>query len=748
MPTSNIDTRAVLDLMATQPAAAWLVADLRSRLPGPPEPLDLIDALRVLEREGLVQRDAFVGRWSLLRRVDRGGGSNRAIPATPHSMPPPDTGTSRIAGVIPHLTLPTDLAHPPASEGGEFSLDPSQEAVVTAPIKERQVVEAGPGFGKTAVACARVAWLLEQGVPGSQILLLSFTRTAVREMRQRIRLLAAEGLPVWDVEIRTIDSWAARLRAGFHSATTPPAGFDQGILDVVRLLGSPPDALRDHIGQLRHVFVDEAQDLVGHRARLILAMLGLLRDELAGFTIFHDPAQAIYDWSENLQGQPSELAPVAFFDVLAGATPPPLKRSLRCLHRTADPHLRTLLLAAREFVLHPTSPTPATKLHEILQHGAHERSIAGESIVDFVRQLEPETLVLFRRRAEVLAASAWLSGHDVPHRLRFGGLPQVAAPWLAALLGDVFLATEGNTLPSRGSVLAAWEALAPERLKVGWDFDKVWRSLRAMGAQGRLQIDIPRIADAIARRSLPDDLFCKEVGPQGPILGTVHGSKGREAPRVVFMLPRRRDAAGDEDTGPQGGDYITAISADQRQEARVLYVAISRAKERLDIYPEQWFHGKWLPNGRVYQSKQNSFRMEVGRENDVDPVAALLRSPGGGQRQQDWLREFDGSIRSLTASLCREGTTWWWSCKHPEGFDDRVVAVLDGRVNSAFFDVVHTKGFRKTSGEAHHLYWLDLGTVAIPADHPLLPQIPHPWRTTRVLLAPIVVGLGRTYGWR
>src|SRR5437773_7358030 len=51
------------------------------------------------------------------------------------------------------------------------------------------LILAGAGTGKTTTLCARVAWLVEQGVPPERILLLTFTRRAAREMLSRARAL-------------------------------------------------------------------------------------------------------------------------------------------------------------------------------------------------------------------------------------------------------------------------------------------------------------------------------------------------------------------------------------------------------------------------------------------------------------------------------------------------------------------------------------------------------------------------------
>ena len=55
------------------------------------------------------------------------------------------------------------------------------------------LILAGAGTGKTTTLCARVAWLIEQGVAPDRILLLTFTRRAAREMLARTRALVACG---------------------------------------------------------------------------------------------------------------------------------------------------------------------------------------------------------------------------------------------------------------------------------------------------------------------------------------------------------------------------------------------------------------------------------------------------------------------------------------------------------------------------------------------------------------------------
>jgi DNA helicase-2/ATP-dependent DNA helicase PcrA len=69
------------------------------------------------------------------------------------------------------------------------------------------LILAGPGSGKTRVITHRVAHLMAEGIPGRQILALTFTNKAADEMRNRIERLA----PGHDVWLGTFHRFCARL---------------------------------------------------------------------------------------------------------------------------------------------------------------------------------------------------------------------------------------------------------------------------------------------------------------------------------------------------------------------------------------------------------------------------------------------------------------------------------------------------------------------------------------------------------
>jgi DNA helicase-2/ATP-dependent DNA helicase PcrA len=93
------------------------------------------------------------------------------------------------------------------------------------------LILAGAGTGKTTTLCARVAWLLSEGVPAERILLLTFTRRAAREMVERARVLAERVVPdAGHIVGGTFHSVAHRMVRSHASALGLAAGF--GVLDA------------------------------------------------------------------------------------------------------------------------------------------------------------------------------------------------------------------------------------------------------------------------------------------------------------------------------------------------------------------------------------------------------------------------------------------------------------------------------------------------------------------------------------
>ena len=97
----------------------------------------------------------------------------------------------------------------------EGLLNPDQFAAVTAPPGPALVL-AGAGSGKTRTLTYRVAWLLSQGVQPEEILLLTFTNKAAKEMLGRVQdLTGIPGYKFWGGTFHHIGQKTLRM-SGEH----------------------------------------------------------------------------------------------------------------------------------------------------------------------------------------------------------------------------------------------------------------------------------------------------------------------------------------------------------------------------------------------------------------------------------------------------------------------------------------------------------------------------------------------------
>lgn len=694
-----------------------------------------------VDKEGLWRFDATV-------RVS----SEPAKSAAPSSVKNYDTSAairsdraSKPSSSSPKRTLPLEEhavdggPRPPVLKTAPppFQSSYEQRQIIEAEATKWTLVEAGPGTGKTAVALARVAWLLDQGLPADRVLMVSFTRTAVAELRHRIELLAKDVAAVASVRITTLDSEAWNLGISFQGGSASEKlarGFDGNIDDAIELFASNDAALCEWMDHTDHVIIDEAQDLVGRRAELVFQILDHLPDR-CGVTVFADPAQAIYGFTED-DGEDDEeddsSPDLAFhekllkdfsgqFDVLR----------LTELYRSSNPTLRTVFERGRDTVM---CALPAAQRLDALRTMA-KTTCAPAPAIDAPEAYSPDDLLLYRRRSEVLLASSFLTTNKVPHRIRMGHASVGAQAWLACLFGD-----EAATVVNQGEFDRRWAPVNESPHVRGVDRTQSWKVLiRLAGFTGtEPAIDVRALRRLLARSRPPAELSQTEVGVTGPIVGTVHASKGREANRVSLMLTKVREGR------PE---------AEVDQEARVTYVGSTRAREELLVGEGYEGYGfrKLKRGGRVYRSVRSNgngrgrIQVELGRPGDVDELASVSRirwSDDDVRRGQAFLARYAGEVVALKVAAASVATSdfTYLLCTQ----DGLPLGALTNAVNEDLFDIakeVDKKNPRRPPMSIPHVSLIGVRTFAITDDHPRLAELHEPWATIGMFLVPVIRAL-------
>lgn len=614
--------------------------------------------------------------------------------------------------------------------------DEDQWSVISAAASARLVVDAGPGTGKTAVACARIAHLIGRGIEPANIWLISFTRTAVAEVRERIRALAGEERAAAAVRVTTLDSEAWHLREGFDldSRDRLFESYDENIEAVIQLLRERQQHVIDYFESVEHLVVDEAQDLVGIRSELVEAIIDVLPPS-TGISVFTDDAQAIYGFSED-EDRPTEDA---------GSTLPERLRAnkvlqfgdkrLTTVHRTESESLRRIFVDTRATVL-DNGRDGQSRLEEVI---SEITEAADGTVGDVTKQGlagRDDTLVLFRSRAEVLIASSFLRSEGIAHRIRMSGTPKVIHPWVGVLLWDA----TGAYL-TQDEFMNRWLARVEDRPWRRFSYDEAWRLLfQAAGERGG-RVELRRLRGRLARQNPPAEFASSEVGFAGPILGTIHASKGREAPDVHLMLPK--------DNGRSDDDYD--------EECRVVFVGATRPRQSLKVGLGYRTYASRLDTGRVFKrgkpGKSPRAQVEIGRAADVDRPSTVSRRilPLRDVTSVQSYLEAQIGCQPKLRIVANPDRDWRSEVVSEDADAPGPLAVMSTGFTSDLWhiarDVAATRDAQnlRPREEIRHCYLAAVGTAVLSEDDPRVNELHEPWGLTGVYLTPVIFGFTNVY---
>ncbi|MFJ8510152.1 UvrD-helicase domain-containing protein [Streptomyces avermitilis] len=442
---------------------------------------------------------------------------------------------------------------------GTVELTNAQRHVVQAPEHCKALITAGAGTGKTFTLVRRIEHLVSEGLAGGDLLVLTFSRAASAEVRDRLHLLGGRSR---HVRVSTFDAWAlGLLREAAHDENWHGRSFDERIRAAIGLVEDESRAPQS-LDAVRHVVVDEVQDLVGDRRRLVQAFLEAYE---CGFTVVGDPAQAIYGFQVK---DPEERAGETgrFFSWLRGRFAGEL---VEC---TLEENFRAACdeaACARPYeaaVRACSTRAQADAVHEQLRTELASRLDFGDLQVPYLRaslcEAEVSTGVLCATNGDALLISRWLADLGIDHRVRRGAEDHAVPAWVAQVVSRL---PDAVSIP-QDRFVEAWQALAhapdPDQGRSAWQL-----LLRAAGDRTGRVVEPRRLREAVARGNLPDAL----VTPHecGLVVSTFHRAKGLEFDRVLVVDP-----------GPLEDEH-EQVDADRCDAARALYVAMTRARHEL-----------------------------------------------------------------------------------------------------------------------------------------------------------------------
>lgn len=463
-----------------------------------------------------------------------------------------------------------------------------QEAVLALAPDARALVVAAAGTGKTAVLIERLSRLIneESLAAGSEILVVSFTRAAVGEIRRRLAEAAGGSRTA---TVMTFDSFASRILAAVDpGGTWMEAGYEGRIEAAIALIRDSAEAKAIMSG-IRHILVDEIQDLVCPRSVFIATLLNELK---GGFTAFGDPAQAIFDYQAAPQA-------IDIFEAIRMRFRPMLDELPLSLNHRAQTEATKAVIEIGAPLSGGDPDYQAIRV-ELVAFAKSLPSLGGASqAAGQLKRASRPTAILTRNNGQALLVSRALRDLSVPHSLRRRAVDRAIAPWLARTVLGM-----DRAQTSRRALAQQYEDLVGER---GPSFDEAWMQLRRFNPGGPQAADLDLIHRRIVAGRVPDDLTPSQT--EIVTVSTVHRSKGLEFDTVVIVDP--------------GASLDLRRPEALPEETRVLYVALTRAQRylfrfesghrplRKDDSTDRWIK----PGPQAWQT----FGIEIGGD-DMDPA--------------------------------------------------------------------------------------------------------------------------------
>jgi hypothetical protein len=608
-----------------------------------------------------------------------------------------------------------------------------QNEVIRADVSERLIVNAGPGTGKTAVACARIAWLIDvAGTEPSSIWLISFTRTAVQELRNRIENYLSSPDLAKGIRISTLDAHAFSVQAGFNFKVPISGGYEQSINAAIRTLQESEGAL-EYLSGVNHIIFDEGQDIVGPRVELVLEIVNAISGK-AGVTIFCDEAQAIYGFSKNKNSAD-----------LKGTLPENIRKymgdsfkeiELTVSHRTNEENLLELYKKGRKIL---TESNDSYK--DIKALIEEKRTGMAQPFRNELSSLAPQlgdAFVLFRKRGEALDATNYFG--TINHRVRISNLPKMVHDWIGIMFWDI-----SSPKVTYKIFDDLWGARASETIYI--NKEDAWNTLVRVCGDSDSVVDVGELARLIGSGNPPLDITHQDFGFGGPTIGTIHASKGREADHVRLYIPEDEDDA-----------KFASISIDElNEEARALFVGATRARKELYVgYASKNAKPKTMwPYSRTYTPLTHLgsiARVEIGRTGDVSPIGAVglrwFRNSAEVQEAQKRIYLLRSGITELIAVRRLISGVYAYAITDSVDNEDNLVFIGKG-----FSDDVSRLGQQinrvKKNGRVVPpksilgLRCYGVTTLAIPPDSNYRSNVHPPWRVSGLMVAPLILGYPR-----
>ena len=619
-----------------------------------------------------------------------------------------------------------------------------QKEIIEENSSKRIVVISPPGCGKTAIAALRCNNLItEQNVNPSNLLVLSFSNAAIKELKDRIE--KRSNINVDSIKLSTIDSQTFKFLRGWGEQEVREymtGDYEQNIRTFIDLIKKKNEDVISDIKSFEHIIIEEAQDITGIRSELLLIIIKKINKN-CGVTIFGDPNQAIYNFTLDDGDQSEEQE--NFLDELI-ENKKFAQKTLNKIFRTDSKKLLDLFTKFRKNFVDLKQDSDGQKdflkKKKILFEKAEEDSngIVGD-IIESVGKGQKH-LFLFRKKVEMLNAANTAFKNKQNISLRYGASPNCLYPWIARIFYDHM-----DETISKKYFIDKWQNI---KVVSTMDPEEAWNKIHREAPIDK-DVNVETLREKLSSGKPSFDLCMRDYGESSNVLGTVHASKGRESEKVSYYTFKNE--------APQK-------NSDFREETRIMYVAITRCRNDFSVrdLEEEIGYREWNKKiyDRIYVYRKGSwtqpyFHLQVGLNGDLDEIR-LVASPSSNEWGFTTKSDVDENQKFFSKIFNPIKVGVMHQVGHGKNYSMVFgkQKIVDPKYNK--FVLNHTYGYmgknfeksvnsiikKHVSGSTFKhiddIYMIGSKTCVISKNNSRLPSVYEPYGKTGFFLAPILAG--------
>lgn len=472
---------------------------------------------------------------------------------------------------------------------GKSFVPGDQDVVINAPTTQSFVVNAGPGTGKTYTLIRRINYLVEHGIEARNIVVLSFTNAVVNEILIRLNSLVKEGgdREVRNTTVKTYHTLAWLLMKEANELTYDEdfeldweekslnfdkMNYEDGLIVAANLIEKNPKV----VDGFECLIVDEIQDINNAKALFVTSLVKACVKFDVPILLLGDYCQAIYNYANVNNTANVNISTEQFYRDVMSLTEGVAK--LVCFERNfrQNDKLKELTMQFRQDILAENISHYRDSISEMCEKIKVYDSF--DDVCDFIKDNSEKNICLMERaNLETKLLSTALSTKNIAHYCVVGQDKYVYPGMIAQIFSgysEPAISRERfeNIIKNRGL------SISEEKTEEIWD-----RMVSETDSNSNV-IDMIALVRCFVSHGL-DKILADSFEKPNVCVSNVHKSKGLEYDMVII------------DKSLIEGDVNN-----NTDEAKVLYVALTRSKENVVIMNSKIKWGKYHKhNNKAYR---------------------------------------------------------------------------------------------------------------------------------------------------